>query len=129
MNHSFPITPPPQLPSVILKAKVAYRLWHEYLNNFPKLYRYNLGAKIDSLFAEVLELIFQASFSGERGEKMTLISRSISKLNLLNFFLQIAWEHKYLDNKKYALLAESLDEVGRMLGGWRKQLSQKTPAN
>ena len=37
--------------------------------------------------------------------------------------LQIAWEIKALDAKKYILLSGKLDEIGRMLGGWLKQLT------
>jgi len=44
------------------------------------------------------------------------------KLDLLKFFLQIAWEIKSLDNKKYILLSERLNEIGKMLGGWIKAL-------
>jgi hypothetical protein len=123
------VPPPPEAPSVLLKGKSAYKLWHEYLNKFPKLHRYTLGAKIDSIFIEVLEYIFRASFATEKGEKVISISNAISKLNLLNFFLQIAWENKYLDHEKYALLGERLGEIGKMLGGWRKQLLNKTPAD
>jgi len=79
------------------------------------------------LFIELLELIYRAIFAGERGEKILLLNHAIAKLNLLNFFLQIAWEHKHLENQKYALLGECLGETGKMLGGWRKQLLQKTP--
>jgi len=33
-----------------------------------------------------------------------------------------------LDTKKYVHLSEYLTEVGKMLGGWRKQLQNKTLA-
>lgn len=42
--------------------------------------------------------------------------------------LQIAWEIKALDNKKYIALSEHLNEVGRMLGGWNKQVRRENPA-
>ena len=46
----------------------------------------------------------------------------VSKLDLLKFFTQISWEMKSLDNKKYVTLSELLNEIGRMLGGWNRQL-------
>jgi len=30
----------------------------------------------------------------------------------------VLWETKTLDNKKYILLSQKLDEIGKMLGGW-----------
>jgi len=36
--------------------------------------------------------------------------------------LLILWETKSLDNKKYLILSEKIDEMGRMLGGWSGQI-------
>jgi hypothetical protein len=44
---------------------------------------------------------------------------------LLKFFLQIAWEHKVVDHKQYSTLILNLDEVGRMLGGWKKDIQER----
>lgn len=40
---------------------------------------------------------------------------------MLKFFLRVAWEIKSLDNKKYIIISEHLEEIGKMLGGWQKQ--------
>jgi len=45
---------------------------------------------------------------------------------LIKLLLQLAWEIKALDNKKYAVLAEKFAEIGKMLGGWKRQLLSKT---
>lgn len=89
--------------------------------NFPKGSRYTLGGKIDSLFLEVIENIVKAGYS-DRAEKLVSLKRSSVKLDLLKFFLQIAWEIKSLDNKKYIKLSEKLNEIGKMLGGWMKSI-------
>jgi len=34
----------------------------------------------------------------------------------------ILWETKSLDNKKYINLSLKIDEVGKMLGGWKGQI-------
>jgi hypothetical protein len=43
--------------------------------------------------------------------------------------LQIAWENKCISSEKYSVLSEKLEEIGRMLGGWKKGLEKKTPSN
>lgn len=113
---------------IIHKLIGGYKLWQEFLPNFPKTSRYSLGAKIDSLFIEMLELIFIACYT-KRGQKLSHIENAIIKLDLLKFFLRISWEIKALDNKKYTVLSEQLDEIGRMIGGWAKQLREKFPPN
>ena len=92
----------------------------------PRIERQTVGFQIDAYFRQLLELLFRASFSRERGEKIILVKQATAKLDLIKFFLQIAWEQKLLDHKKYHLLSEPLDEIGKMQGGWLKQLSQKT---
>ncbi|MBI2012907.1 MAG: four helix bundle protein [Candidatus Colwellbacteria bacterium] len=98
-----------------------YKLWQEFLRHFPQTSRYTLGSKIDSLFLEITELLVTASYL-HKDKKLPYIERAITKLDVLKFLLQVSWEIKSLDNKKYAILSEHLNEVGRMLGGWRGQL-------
>lgn len=104
----------------------AYKLWDEHRNHFPKKSRYTLGAKIDAFFLDTLDLLFVASYLN-RQEKLPYLRRASGKLDLLKFFLQIAWELKSLDNKKYIALSEPLTEIGRMLGGWMKGIQKETP--
>lgn len=112
---------------IIQKSIALYKRWDGYKNHFPKKSRYTLGVKIDSLFLDTLELMFVGSYLGPK-EKLPLLERANGKLDLLKFFLQISWEMKALDGEKYISLSESLQEVGRMLGGWRKGLESKTLA-
>lgn len=90
--------------------------------NIPKDSKYTLGAKIDALFLEVIENIIKAGYSN-KVEKEIFLRRTSAKLDLLKFFLQLVWEIKALENKKYISLSEKLDEIGRMLGGWIKSLN------
>jgi len=80
-----------------------------------------LGSKIDSLFVETIESVIKALHLS-RGEKLLCLTQGSVKLDLLKFFLQLAWEIKALDNKKYIRLSEKLDEIGKMLGGWIKSI-------
>ena len=122
MTHNS--TPPPttsdNLP-ILQKMIESYKIWHGFLTHFPRLSRYTLGAKIDAIFTEVLELLLLAKYSS-RDNKLLLINKAVAKFDSLKFFLRIAWEIKALDNKKHAHLSKLLSEIGRMLGGWRKQL-------
>jgi len=102
-----------------------YKIWHEYLPHFPKTSRYTLGEKIDSLFIEIIERIINASYLS-RQEKLPHVKKAIVELDVLKFFLQIAWEIKALNNKKFIELSEKSVEIGKMLGGWRKTIENKT---
>lgn len=94
--------------------------------HFPKRSRHTLGQKIDILFLEVIESVFYAMISGG-SEKSTCLKKAAKRLDLLKFLLHIAWEIRALDNKKYAIFSEDLDEIGRMLGGWLRKTLKETP--
>ena len=105
---------------IIQRLIVVYKIWHEYLPKFKKEFRYNLGSKIDELFIEIIENLFVAQHRNKE-QKLIYLNKASNKLDLLKFLLQVAWEIKTLDNKKYISLSEKLNEIGRMLGGWQKQ--------
>ncbi len=126
-KHTF--NPPPNSPAVPLvlsRTKEAYRVWHKNLVNLNRLDRYTIGAKIDETFLSLLEFIFRASFAYDKFEKLSIVSQAITKNDLLKFFLQIGWEEKAVNNGIYGSLILLLDETGRMLGGWKKNLQEKT---
>lgn len=55
--------------------------------------------------------------------KVVELQKGSLSLDMLKFFLHVAWESNALDNKKYVHLSEQLEEIGKMLGGWLKQAS------
>lgn len=118
-----------QVPVVLVKAKESYKVWSRNILNLKRIDRYTIGARIDDVFLSLLELIFRTCFASDKFEKLSLVGQAIAKSDLLKFFLQIGWEHKVIDHKNYGSLIILLDEVGRMLGGWKKNLENKTPAN
>ena len=83
--------------------------------------------KIDQTFVYLLELIFIAG-SLPKNKKLPYVQKAVGQLDLLKFFLQISWEIKALDNKKYIAISEPLGEIGKMLGGWHRNLIKETSA-
>ena len=128
MVNSLPITANISVNNLPILQKIvqAYKLWHNTLPHIPRLTRYSLGEKINDLFIELSELILTASYTAKE-QKWPIIQRASVRLDTLKFFLQIGWELKALDNKKFAELSQPLVEIGKMLGGWQKQAVKQTP--
>lgn len=119
--------PPPRLLPVLQKVKTVYILWYQYYQTLPKLHRHSLGQRVDTLFVEIIESISVASFLVKQ-EKLPYVRIAIRKMDTLRLLLMVLWETKSIDNKKYIALSVQLDEIGKMLGGWKRQLVNKTPA-
>ena len=90
----------------------------------PKLHKYTLGQKIDTLFVEIIEAISIATFLS-REEKLPWVRLAIRKTDTLKILLMVLWEAKSIDNKKYLALSVKVEEIGKMLGGWSGQLTKQ----
>ena len=112
---------------IIQRFVTAYKLWDEFRGHFPKKSRHTLGNRIDNIFLDAIELLFTASYLAQ-DQKLPFLQKASTKLDLLKFFLQVAWEIKALDNKKFVLLSERLNEIGKMLGGWIRGLIKRNSA-
>lgn len=99
-------------------------VWQKYLQGIPKQNRYTLGSRIDETFLTAIEFCFLASYAPLE-TKLNYLERTISRIDLLKLLIQLLWEIRALDNKKYIELSEYLIEIGRMLGGWKKGLEAK----
>jgi len=108
---------------IIIKLNESYKLWHSFLIHIPRLTRYTLGAKIDNIFTECLELSLLAGYSAKE-TKFPIVQKLSVKFDALKFFLKLLWEIKALDNKKYAALSQPLAEIGKMIGGWLNSLKK-----
>lgn len=111
---------------MIQKLSAAFKIWVNHLPHIDKLLRHSLGEKITSLFIELTELILIAGYS-EKEQKVLIIKKASIKLDLLKYFLQTGLDLKIIDNKTISQLSLLVGEVGKMLGGWQRQLIKQTP--
>ena len=120
--------PPPNAPKlsgIAVKIISAYSYWHNITRHIPKMRRYSLGVKIDILFVDIIELVSLAQFSLK--EKRTeIISKAITKNDVLKQMLYVLLELKGIEEQYFIALAPQLEEVGRMLYGWRNQAAKQT---
>lgn len=103
-----------------------YKSLHGLRNLVPKADRHTLWQRIESLVLGIIEGMLLAS-QLPKDRKLPHLEHASAKLNLLRLLLRLAKDTKIIDLKKYAALQQSVDEVGRMLGGWIK--STRNPEN
>ena len=126
MSENPSLTPPPRrdfLP-ILEHIKQAYLLWHEYYSTLPKVHRYTVGEKIDTLLIEIIEATSSAAFL-PKNEKLPWVRLATRKLDTLKLLLLILWESGSLLDKKYVALSTKVDLVGKMFGGWQGQLQKQ----
>lgn len=59
--------------------------------------------------------------------KLLILKKCDLKAKTVRLLVRMAYEIKAIDQRKYLLLEEKLLEIGRMIGGWLKQINTPEP--
>jgi len=87
------------------------------INKFPKSQRFVLGQQIQNEMVDIAKLIVEANKRRNKVPTLYQIDVELEKLRLL---IRLAKDMKMLAVRQYGLIAERVDEIGRLLGGWIK---------
>jgi len=102
--------------------------WIDIVPHISKSLRYTLGARIENKFLDLLDLAYLAYFS-KKENKVEKISECILLLDTLKFVVSVAWEGKLISCKQCGDIALKLEEIGRMLFGWKASLKNPEKKN
>lgn len=103
-------------------------MWLNIIPHIAKTSRYTLGTRIENKFLDLLELSYITYFT-EKDKKQEKLSECILLLDTLKYLISVSWEGKIISNKHFEEIALKLDEVGKMLGGWRNSLNNPQKKN
>jgi len=93
-------------------------LWScNHTGKFPRNHRFVLGERIERNLYDLLELLIQAKYSRERQDQLR---RANLLLEILRFQMRLAKDLQCLKAESYGFAAKSIDEIGRLVGGWMK---------
>jgi hypothetical protein len=101
-----------------VEAHYQFLLWLiPAVNRFPKAHKFVFGDRILKVGLDVLESLVAATFTRDRKSHLSQANLGIDKLR---FLLRMATDFRFLDPRRYEHAARSLDEIGRLIGGWSK---------
>lgn len=116
--------PPPETPVILVRWEQVLGDLLDRTQRFPKVVRFTFSGRIDNLGLDVLQLLVRARWAGP-AEKAALLREVDSGLACLRALLRLSHERRYLDSGGYEHVMRGLDEVGRMVGGWQKDVSTR----
>ena len=106
--------------------------WYDYtrwvldrIDQFPKNQRFVLGTRLADAAVEVLEILSEAEYA--RGnQKRELLDRANRRIQTVRWLVRLIADRNLISKRQFAHSARSLEECGRMVGGWLRSLA--TPA-
>ena len=91
-------------------------LWlYPTVNKFPKSQRFVLGERIENTILIILEGIIQAN---QERNKLSYLKQTSIELDKLRILIRLSKDLKFISIRQYGFVAEKVNEVGKMLGGW-----------
>jgi hypothetical protein len=94
------------------------------LRNFPRAEKYAMAVEIRHALIEAGSLLNRAGDIPSRSGKLILVEKADERIGDLKFMVRFCMElgEEYVPFEKYRNFSLMVTEVGRMLGGWLKNL-------
>ena len=89
---------------------------------FPRSHRHGLGLRIEEKLFELLDLLVEAKLTTE---KASLLQQAGLRVEQLRMLYRGAKDLHMLPVNSHRHATERLQEIGRQLGGWRRQTQRK----
>jgi hypothetical protein len=96
-------------------------LWScNHTSRFPRNHRLVLGERIERNLYNLLETLIAAKYTKNRQRLL-----EEANLEVLRFQMRLAKDLQCLKVESYAFAAKSIDEIGRLVGGWLRSRSEE----
>ena len=106
MNENYPI---------IVKTYNLTKWYIEKLSRLPRNHRFTLGEKIQQSLLDLLMLLSDAIYSKNKKPILQEANKELEKLRILSRLMK---DLNLLPRDSYRFVSSSIDEIGKMLGGW-----------
>src|SRR3954452_8773002 len=101
-------------------------LWScNHKSKFPRNHRFVLGERMERNLYTLLETLIRAKYTKNR---QRLLEDANLTLEVLRFPMRLAKDLQCLKVNSYGFAARSIDEIGRLVGGWLRSRPEGTDA-
>lgn len=90
------------------------------LKRMPKSERHTLSQHIRNSLIDIAKLIVEAN---KRKNKLPTLYQIDVELEKLRMLIRLAKDLEFISVRRYGIMADKINEIGRMLGGWIKSAS------
>ena len=92
------------------------------LAKFPRDQKFILADRIEIVLLDLLEMTIEAYYTRE---KVGILTKVNLKLEKLRFLIRLSHDLKYFSHRRYGFISEKIEEIGRMVGGWKKTVLER----
>ena len=118
---------------LVVQRAYDFNLWlMQKVLKFPRPFRANLGDRLTDESMDLLLLLIDAAYSAQKEQQLADANR---RLNAIRYLLppsprlrrtgRMAKDMNFMAISSFGFAVESIDEIGRMVGGWRKEVAKR----
>ena len=101
-----------------LEALYQFLLWLlPTVEKLPRGHKFVLGDRIQTTALDVLDALLAATYTRSRDRQLADANLGLERLRVL---MRLSHDMRLIDSKRYDHAARSLDDIGRLVGGWVK---------
>ena len=93
---------------------------------FPREYRFGLAHRIQDAGFALQRAFLEAALASEPQYEQAMLQRADVELSALRMQVRLSHDLELLDRRGYRHAAGMMDEVGRLLGGWKRRNHKDT---
>ena len=93
------------------------------MDNFPKK-DIELKNRIRTNSYDLLEISYEANSTENVKYKKELLIKSIAKIKIIDFLLNLSYDKQIINEKKYLKFAAKLDDIAKFTNGWLKTMKE-----
>ena len=91
------------------------------LDNFHKK-DIELKNRIRTNSYDLLELVYEANSTREKERKIEILDKTIAKLKVIDFLINMCFDKQIINNKRYLKFGERIDDISKFTIGWIKSI-------
>lgn len=109
-----------------LEQKITDMMLYAYpvLQNFPKSEKFALVADIKRIMDTLLERCIEAEKKYTKKTTLQEMDVCVAKLKV---YIRLSHNLRYINDHTYQVWSEKVVEIGKMLGGWLKSVTESNP--
>lgn len=94
------------------------------LESFPKK-DVEIKQKIRKNVYDLLEIMYEANITENISKKTDLIEKSLAKIKLIDFLINLSYDKELIAQKRYIKLSEKLDDIVKYISGLLKKVNNR----
>ena len=103
---------------IIFHKAYEFLKWaHVVVSKFPRSEKFVLAQRINNSSLDLLAAVIEANAGRNKAGDLPKVELSLEKLRI---WFRLGFDLKHVNIKQYENSARMLDEIGRLLGGWKK---------